>query len=113
METEMNDPMQGQMHDMHDMNTEMMVDGNAVAGMMQEMFGTDMTATPAECANCGAVSEMGQLKTFTHAPGTVMRCPACGQVMMSIVETPEAMHLDVRGISKMVIARVARIAGWA
>lgn len=88
-----------------DMNRDMMLDGNAVGGMMQEMFAVEMTATPAECANCGTMSAMGSLMAFTQAPGTVLRCPACGQVMMSIVETPNAMHLDVRGVAQLRFAR--------
>lgn len=90
-----------------DMIDKMMLDGNAVGGMLQEVFAIDMTATPAECANCGATSAIGSLVAFTQAPGAVLRCPACGQVMMSFVETPDAMHLDVRGVAQLRIARGA------
>ena len=80
-----------------DLNRTLMLDGNAVGGLMQEMFGLEMTAVPAECANCGNVSEMGGLLAFTQAPGAVLRCPACENVMMRIVETPDAIYLDARG----------------
>ena len=90
---------------MEDIHQDMMLDGNAVAGLMQELFAVDMTATPAECANCGMVSEMGSLMAFTQAPGSVLRCPSCGQVMLSIVETPNAIHLDIRGVAHLRIAR--------
>ncbi len=80
-----------------DMNREMMLDGNAVSGLLQDIFGLEMTTNPAECANCGNVSEMGGLLAFTQAPGAVLRCPACENVMMRIVETPDAIYLDARG----------------
>ena len=80
-----------------DMNRELMLDGNALGGMFHDIFGVEMTATPAECANCGNVSDMGALLAFTQAPGAVLRCPACENVMLRIVQTDEAIYLDARG----------------
>jgi hypothetical protein len=80
-----------------DMNRELMLDGNAAAGVLYEIFGLEMTASPTECANCGKAGEMGTLLAFTQAPGVILRCPVCEQVMVRIVETPEAIYLDARG----------------
>jgi len=80
-----------------DLNRELMLDGNAAAGLLQVIFGLEMTANPAECANCGNVSELGALLAFIQAPGTVLRCPACEEVMLRIVETPSGIYLDARG----------------
>lgn len=88
-----------------DANTEMMLDGNALGGMMLEMFGVEMTATQTECAHCGTGNEMGALMVFTQAPGVVMRCPACEQIMVRVVRTPTAMYLDARGATYLRIAR--------
>ena len=70
------------------MNQELTLDGNAVGGLLMEIFSTEVTDSPAECANCGNVSAVGGLVAYTQAPGTVLRCPACSSVMMRIVETP-------------------------
>lgn len=88
-----------------DLNQALMLDGNAVAGLLQEMFGAEMTANPAECANCGQVSEVGALLAFTHAPGVVLRCPACEAVMLRLVETPQGVYLDARGVVYLRLAR--------
>ena len=80
-----------------DMNTALMVDGNAVAGQLQQIFGRDMTMAMARCAGCGKEAEMGALMVFTHAPGVVLRCPACQAVIARIVETPSAIYLEARG----------------
>ncbi len=80
-----------------DMNRELMLDGNAVAGVLHDVFALEMTASPTECANCGNVGEIGTLLAFTQAPGAVLRCPVCEQVMLRIVETPDAVYLDARG----------------
>ncbi len=84
---------QGQM----DMNRELMLDGNALAGILYEIFGTEMTTTPAECASCRKVAEMGALLAFTQAPGMVLRCPSCESVVLRIVQTPNAIYFDARG----------------
>lgn len=89
-----------------DVNTEMMLDGNALAGMMMEMFGVEMTAAPTECAHCGTANEMGALMVFNQAPGIVVRCPACEQVMVRVVRTPDAIYMDARGAAYLKIRRM-------
>jgi hypothetical protein len=80
-----------------DITGELMLDGNAAAGVLQEIFALEMTSSPTECANCGREGELGSLMAFTQSPGIVLRCPACEQVMIRIVRTPDAIYLDARG----------------
>lgn len=68
------------------MNDETRLDGNSVGGLLYEMFGREMTGQMGECANCGAVNALGAVHVYRDAPGDVMRCPACGYVL--IVITP-------------------------
>ncbi len=88
-----------------DMNRELMLDANAVAGMMQEIFGVEMTASPTECAHCGAEGEVGTLLAFTQAPGIVLRCPNCENVVVRITRTPDAYYIDARGAVYLRLAR--------
>ena len=88
-----------------DMNHELMLDANAAAGLLQEIFGTDMTAAPTECANCGQEGEIGTLLAFTQAPGVVLRCPACESVVVRITQTPDAFYIDARGAVYLRLAR--------
>ena len=88
-----------------DMNHELMLDANAVAGVLQEIFGTDMTAAPTECANCGQEGEVGTLLAFTQAPGIVLRCPACESIVVRITQTPDAFYIDARGAVYLRLAR--------
>lgn len=66
-----------------------------------------MTANPAECANSGQVSELGGLLAFTQAPGPVLRCPACEEVMVRVVEMPAGVYLDARGAVYVRLTRQA------
>lgn len=76
---------------------ENMLDGNSAAGVLEEIFGEEMTASPTECDNCGREGELGSLLMFTQAPGLVLRCPGCSEVMLRVVQTPDYTYLDVRG----------------
>ena len=83
------------------------LDGNAIAGSLEAMFGSDMTAVPGRCAHCGTVNMIGAMRAFTQAPGTVLRCPACDGVVLRFVETTEAMFVDVRGAAYLRLERRA------
>jgi hypothetical protein len=88
-----------------DTNREMMLDANAVAGLLHEIFGAEMTTTPGECASCGNVAEIGSLLAFVQAPGIILRCSACEEIILRIVQTPEAIYLDARGAVYLRLAR--------
>ncbi len=98
--------MENEMHETTgNVNRELMLDGNAAAGILLEVFGADMTTVPGECANCGNVAEIGALLAFTQAPGLVLRCPACESVVVRIVTTPDSVYLDARGATYLRLAR--------
>jgi hypothetical protein len=88
-----------------DIDRELMLDANAVAGLLYEIFGTEMTASPTECAHCGQEGEIGTLLAFTQGPGIVLRCSGCENVMIRIVQTAEAVYLDARGAVYLRLAR--------
>jgi hypothetical protein len=75
------------------------LDGNALAGVLEGLFGSDMTAIPGRCANCGTVNMVGGMRAYTQAPGAVLRCPSCDGVVIRIVQTADAVLLDTRGVA--------------
>jgi hypothetical protein len=86
-----------------DLNRSLMLDGNALAGVLQEIFSMEMTASPAECAHCGYQGEMGTLLAFICSPGLVLRCPGCENVILRIVQTPHGIYLDARGAAYVLL----------
>ncbi len=80
-----------------DINRAMMLDGNAVAGALQEVFSAEMTDAPTQCANCGQKGMIGGLLAFVRAPGIVLRCPACEAVMIRIARVGRRTYVDTRG----------------
>ena len=82
-----------------DPSVEHELDGNALAGTFESLFGGDMTAVPGRCAHCHTVNMVGAMRAYMGGPGAVLRCPACDEVVLRIVETAEGTCDDARGAS--------------
>jgi hypothetical protein len=82
-----------------------MLDGNAAAGMLAEIFGTDLTAVPSKCAHCGNVADVGTTHAWMEGPGVVLRCSICHEVVLRVVETPTARYVDARGAAYLRLPR--------
>jgi hypothetical protein len=82
-----------------------MLDGNALAGPLAEIFLGEMTMARATCAACGSVREVGSLSVFMTAPGTVARCPDCDAVLMRVVRGERRIWLEARGVACLELTR--------
>jgi ribosomal protein S27E len=74
------------------------LDGNGAAGLLQEIFGSDMTVAVATCASCGAVAPIGASGLYAGGPGTVIRCRSCGGVLVVITQVRGRHCVDLMGI---------------
>ena len=77
------------------------LDGNAVGGMLHELFGVELTAVPCTCDGCGARREVARLEVYLDCPGTVVRCPDCTQVLITIVRGREHACVDLTGMRRL------------
>jgi hypothetical protein len=80
------------------------VDGNAIGGLLSEIFTMEMTTAESTCASCGAVNLVGRVDVYLRAPGVVVRCPGCEQVLMRIVRGPGRFWIDLRGMRCLELA---------
>jgi hypothetical protein len=76
---------------------ELMLDGNAVAGLLQEVFAVEMTTAVGTCGECGTAGPVGAVHVFRGA-GIVLRCPHCGNNLAKIVRNDSRVWIDLRGI---------------
>jgi hypothetical protein len=83
----------------------LMLDGNALAGLLHELFEAEMTVAPVECATCGRHGEMGSLWAFIESPGYILRCPGCQNIVMRIAVTPQQVYVDARGAAYLCIPK--------
>ena len=77
------------------------LDGNAAAGLLQELFVHELTAARGACATCGAVGEMGaqHLYMSPRSPGAVLRCASCESVLMVVVHAGGRFRLGLQGLA--------------
>jgi hypothetical protein len=68
--------------------------------MLMEIFGTEMTVAASRCTHCGNRGQLGSLRAYMHAPGVVLRCSVCTEVVLRIMRRPDGSYLvDARGAS--------------
>ncbi len=65
---------------------ELRLDGNAVAGVLHAVFALEMTEARSACGTCGRIEPIGAEHVYLQAPGAVVRCCHCDNVLMVIVQ---------------------------
>lgn len=76
----------------------MALDGNAIGGLLLDVFAADMTSASATCATCGAVRPVAKTTVYLRSPGTVVRCPRCTSVLMVISRVRGLNCVDLSGL---------------
>jgi hypothetical protein len=74
------------------------LDGNAAAGELSEVFAFDVTEAVATCAGCGTSGPVAQAMVYETGMGTVLRCPACDEVLLRYVRGGGAVRIEMRGV---------------
>ena len=77
------------------------LDGNAIAGALADVFGVEMTDADGTCAHCGANGPVAQLTVYLRGPGTVVRCRSCQGIVMVLVEVRGATCVDLMGLAAL------------
>ena len=72
------------------------LDGNALAGLLNEAFGEEMTAVERRCEACGAERTLGAYRAYLGA-GVVLRCPSCGAPGLRVVAVDERYSVSWSG----------------
>jgi hypothetical protein len=80
------------------MDDELHVDGNAIGGLMLEVFGQEMTGARGCCAACGTVNALATLVVFRGGPGDVARCPACTSVVLVITTLADGPRVHLTAL---------------
>jgi hypothetical protein len=77
------------------------LDGNAIAGVLLDVFGVEMTTATATCAACGATAQVAELAVYLRAPGTVARCRTCDNVLLVLATIRGVTCVDLRGLAAL------------
>ena len=74
------------------------LDGNAVAGPLHELFGSDMTTATGTCRTCGNRAPMAEVRVYMRAPGVVARCRVCGSVLFVLSDAAGSLRIFLDGV---------------
>ena len=77
---------------------ELVLDGNAAAGVLQQVFATEVTTARGTCAGCGNVDALGTVVVYSSGPGMVLRCRYCESVLLKVATDGQRIWLDMRGV---------------
>ena len=77
--------------------SDLVLDGNAAAGLLQEIFVPEITTAQMQCEACGFTGAVGSLRVYAAPMGAVLRCTRCDSVVMSAVHTPHGRWLEMKG----------------
>jgi Family of unknown function (DUF6510) len=77
------------------------LDGNAIGGVLHEIFRSEMTTAELTCGHCGNASQVAEEVVYVRAPGTVMRCRACTSVLVVVVRKQEMNCVDMSGVAAL------------
>jgi hypothetical protein len=75
----------------------LVLDGNAAAGLLQEIFVPDITTAQIRCQACGSTGAVGSLRLYAAPMGAVLRCNHCHGTLMRAVHTPHGRWLEMTG----------------
>ena len=82
---------------MTESDLDFVLDGNAAAGALREVFVADMTTARIQCDACGSVRALGTLPFYAAPMGVVLRCDNCAAILLRTVRTPHGRWLEMKG----------------
>ena len=82
---------------MIDDDSESVLDGNAAAGLLGQVFAAEITTAHIQCDACGSGGAVGSLRLYAAPMGAVLRCTHCAAILMRAVHTPHGRWLEMTG----------------
>lgn len=77
---------------------EVRLDGNAAAGLLEEIFAFEVTLARAVCAACDSEYRLAEMTVYALEMGAIMRCPGCGEAMVRISKLNGECWIDSAGM---------------
>jgi ribosomal protein S27E len=75
------------------------LDGNALAGLFDEVFGEGMTNTMVTCRTCGTTAAIGETVVYPNPMAAIVRCRTCTQLLILITQIRGVSCVDMMGVA--------------
>src|SRR6266481_8736502 len=61
------------------------VDGNAIAGLLRELFAFEATTANITCGGCGVAARIGEVRVYGSPMGAIFGCAHCDTAVIRLV----------------------------
>jgi Family of unknown function (DUF6510) len=78
------------------------LDGNAAADLLQEIFVADVTTAQFRCEACASTGVVGSLRLYAAPMGAALRCGNCDGILIRAVRTPHGRWLQMPAVLRFV-----------
>ena len=66
-------------------NAAVVVDGNAAAGMLADVFAGDVTSIVGVCAGCGSIAPLAEAVVEIDEVAAIIRCRGCTHTLATVL----------------------------
>ena len=85
--------------------TDLVLDGNATAYLLELIFTPDITLAKIRCKECDSVSTVGSLIMYAAPMGAVLKCADCESDLIKAVDTPHGLWVEMTGARSLRFVR--------
>ena len=78
------------------------VDGNAVAGMLWDVFGADVTALIGVCGGCGEAAPVAETIVELDETAAIVRCRTCTHTLFTVLRDGDRVRLVLGTLHEIV-----------
>ena len=80
------------------------LEGNALGGLLQGLFGAEMTGAPHTCQSCDTERPIAAHRVYLGA-GAVLRCPVCDHIALVAAALRDRHVVHLTGTWRMEMPR--------
>ena len=77
------------------------LDGNAIGGLLREVFAGEMTDATGVCGHCNSAAAVAECDVYLAGPGAVVRCRTCHGLLMVFVRVRGVVCVDLGGLQAL------------
>jgi hypothetical protein len=77
------------------------VDGNAVAGLLSEVFAGDPTMFVGTCRGCGAVAVFAEAVVEMDDDAAIVRCRSCTHTLFTVLRDGHSVRLVIGALREV------------
>jgi hypothetical protein len=84
-------------------NAAVVLDGNAAAGILSDVFAGDVTTVVGVCGGCGAVAPLAEAVVELDEAAAIVRCRGCTHTLVTVLRRPQGTRVVFGTLRELVI----------